>query len=93
MVSSLIRPQSKLSDVSSQPNKDKRPTATLNTSWISVLLKVYCDIRAHVEPAETAVAREWSCKRHVTADRCGDKGNATTYELWEDDFFVWCVHT
>jgi hypothetical protein len=30
-----------------------------------------------VEPAETAVAREWPCKRHVTAGWRDDKGNAT----------------
>jgi hypothetical protein len=41
-----------------------------------------------MEPAETAIARERLCKRHVKADYRGDRGNATLEELWEELFFV-----
>jgi hypothetical protein len=39
-----------------------------------------------VEPAETVVARERICKRHVTAGYRGERGNVTIEELWEDVF-------
>jgi hypothetical protein len=41
-----------------------------------------------VEPAETAVARERPCKRHVGAGYRGDRGNATLEELWKEVFSV-----
>jgi hypothetical protein len=42
-----------------------------------------------VERAQTAVASERSCRRHVTAGYRGDRGNATVKELWEEVFSVW----
>jgi hypothetical protein len=37
------------------------------------------------------VAREWPCKRHITAGYRGDRGNTTIEELWEEVFSVWSM--